>query len=143
MIKTGDKYRHEVTYTQEGVIAFAEITGDKNPIHLDPEFAAKTPFGRPIVHGFLSAAVFSKVFGMLFPGQGTIYLSQEMSFRAPVFAGEKYTAEFEVIDVNTEKHIGTIKCLLARCCRQRVHHGHRQAQTQQRIHLKRNNHEKT
>ena len=53
MIKTGDKYRHEVTYTQEGVIAFAEITGDKNPIHLDPEFAAKTPFGRPIVHGFL------------------------------------------------------------------------------------------
>ena len=112
MIKTGDKYRHEVTYTQEGVIAFAEITGDKNPIHLDPEFAAKTPFGRPIVHGFLSAAVFSKVFGMLFPGQGTIYLSQEMSFRAPVFAGEKYTAEFEVIDVNTEKHIGTIKCLL-------------------------------
>ena len=49
---------------------------------------------------------------MLFPGQGTIYLSQEMSFRAPVFAGEKYTAEFEVIDVNTEKHIGTIKCLL-------------------------------
>ena len=112
MIKTGDKYRHEVTYTQEGVIAFAEITGDKNPIHLDPEFAAKTPFGRPIVHGFLSAAVFSKVFGMLFPGQGTIYLSQEMSFRAPVFAGEKYTAEFEVIDVNTEKHIGTIKSLL-------------------------------
>ena len=102
MIKTGDKYRHEVTYTQEGVIAFAEITGDKNPIHLDPEFAAKTPFGRPIVHGFLSASVFSKVFGMLFPGQGTIYLSQEMSFRAPVFAG----------DVNTEKHIGTIKCLL-------------------------------
>lgn len=67
MIKTGDKYRHEVTYTQEGVIAFAEITGDKNPIHLDPEFAAKTPFGRPIVHGFLSASVFSKVFGMLFP----------------------------------------------------------------------------
>lgn len=64
MIKTGDKYRHEVTYTQEGVIAFAEITGDKNPIHLDPEFAAKTPFGRPIVHGFLSASVFSKVFGI-------------------------------------------------------------------------------
>ena len=72
MIKTGDKYRHEVTYTQEGVIAFAEITGDKNPIHLDPEFAAKTPFGRPIVHGFLSASVFSKVFGMLFPGQGNL-----------------------------------------------------------------------
>ena len=83
MIKTGDKYRHEVTYTQEGVIAFAEITGDKNPIHLDPEFAAKTPFGRPIVHGFLSASVFSKVFGMLFPGQGTIYLSQEMGMRKP------------------------------------------------------------
>ena len=53
MIKTGDKYRHEVTYTQEGVIAFAEITGDKNPIHLDPEFAAKTPF-LPALSAFFS-----------------------------------------------------------------------------------------
>ncbi len=70
MIKTGDKYRHEVTYTQEGVIAFAEITGDKNPIHLDPEFAAKTPFGRPIVHGFLSASVFSEGLRNALPGTG-------------------------------------------------------------------------
>ena len=138
MIKTGDKYRHEVTYTQEGVIAFAEITGDKNPIHLDPEFAAKTPFGRPIVHGFLSASVFSKVFGMLFPGQGTIYLSQEMSFRAPVFAGEKYQPNRSNRRKH-RKHIGYNQCLAARCCRQRVHHGHRQTQTQQRIHLKRDN----
>ncbi len=116
MIKTGDKYRHEVTYTQEGVIAFAEITGNKNPIHLDPEFAAKTPFGRPIVHGFLSAAVFSKVFGMLFPGQGTIYLSQEMSFRAPVFAGEKSTGR---IRSNRRKHRKTHRydqMPAARCC---------------------------
>ncbi len=63
------------------------------------------------MHGFLSASVFSKVFGMLFRDRAPS-ISQEMSFRAPVFAGEKYTAEFEVIDVNTEKHIGTIKCLL-------------------------------
>lgn len=112
MIKVGDKYTHEVKYTQEEVVEFAHATGDCNPIHLDAEFAAKTPFGRPIVHGFLAAAVFSKVFGMLFPGEGTIYLSQEMKFLAPVFAGEQYVAEFEVIEVNTDKHNGLIKTTL-------------------------------
>ncbi|MEG1622273.1 MAG: MaoC family dehydratase [Alistipes sp.] len=112
MIKVGDTYTLAVSFTQEEVIAFAKTTGDCNPIHLDAEFAAKTPFGRPIVHGFLSAAVFSRVFGMLFPGPGTIYLSQEMSFRAPVFTDAPYKAEFEVIEINHEKHIGTVKCLL-------------------------------
>ncbi|MEG0788859.1 MAG: MaoC family dehydratase [Alistipes sp.] len=112
MIKVGDTFSLAVKFTQEEVIAFAKITGDCNPIHLDADYAATTPFGRPIVHGFLSAAVFSKVFGMLFPGPGTIYLSQEMSFRAPVFTEAAYEAKFEVIEVNLEKHIGTVKCLL-------------------------------
>ena len=112
MIKTGDKYQYKTRYTQEDVIGFAKVSGDCNPIHLDPEFAAKTPFSRPIVHGFLSASVFSKVFGMLFPGNGTIYLSQEMKFLAPVFTDRDYTAVFEVTEVNKEKHKGIIKCSL-------------------------------
>ena len=112
MIKTGDKYRHEVTYTQEGVIAFAEITGDKNPIHLDPEFAAKTPFGRPIVHGFLSAAVFSKVSECSSRDRARSISRRRCRSVHPSSPGRNIQPNFEVIDVNTEKHIGTIKCLL-------------------------------
>lgn len=112
MIKQGDTYSYNITFNQADVNTFAQITGDNNPIHLDADFAAKTPFGRPIVHGFYSASVFSMVFGTKFPGEGTIYMYQDMKFLAPVFVDEQYTAKFEVTEVNTEKHRGTIKCLL-------------------------------
>lgn len=112
MIKQGDTYLHKVKFTQADVVKFAEVTGDFNPIHLDSEYAAKTIFKKTIVHGFLSGAVFSKVFGTLFPGEGTIYLSQEMKFLAPVFVEEQYEARFEVTEVNTEKHVGLVNCSL-------------------------------
>lgn len=112
MVKQGDVYTHSVKFTQADVLKFAEVTGDFNPIHLDAEYAAKTMFKKPIVHGFLSGAVFSKVFGTLFPGEGTIYLSQEMKFLAPIFVEEQYEARFEVVEVNAEKHIGIISCSL-------------------------------
>lgn len=112
MVKIGDTYELDLSFTQSQVDAFAEITGDKNPIHIDAQYAANTPFKRPIVHGFLSAAVFSRVFGTLFPGEGTIYLYQDMKFLAPVFVDHPYKATFEVFEVNTEKHIGVIKCIL-------------------------------
>ena len=112
MVKQGDVYTHGVKFTQADVVKFAEVTGDFNPIHIDAEYAAKTMFKKPIVHGFLSGAVFSKVFGTLFPGEGTIYLSQEMKFMAPIFVEEQYEARFEVMEVNTEKHIGIINCSL-------------------------------
>ncbi|WP_300107331.1 MaoC family dehydratase [uncultured Alistipes sp.] len=111
-IKIGDTYSEPVRYTQQNVETFARITGDCNPIHLDAAYAATTPFGKPIVHGFFAAAVFSKVFGMNWPGQGTIYMYQEMAFRAPVFVENDYMARFEVIEVNEEKHRGVIKCTL-------------------------------
>lgn len=110
MLKIGDKYIYTFSYTQKDVEMFALVTGDNNPIHIDEDFAKNTPFGRPIMHGFLSAAVFSKVFGTLFPGQGTIYMSQEMIFRAPMFVDTQYTALFEVISHNIEKHSGVISC---------------------------------
>ena len=112
MIKATDTYTLDVRYNQPNVNTFAQITGDNNPIHLDAAFAAKTVFGKPIVHGFYSASVFSMVFGTKFPGEGTIYLYQDMKFLAPVFVDQPYKAKFEVLDVNTEKHIGTIKCIL-------------------------------
>ena len=112
MIKQDDTYTHEVIYSQEEVDTFARITGDANPIHIDAEFAAKTPFGRPIIHGFLSASVFSKVFGMLWPGEGTIYMYQDMKFLAPTFVNERYTACFKALEVDAVKHRGIIQCRL-------------------------------
>jgi len=112
MIKANDTYTYAIRFKQTDVNTFAQITGDNNPIHLDADFAAKTVFGKPIVHGFFSASVFSMVFGTKFPGEGTIYLYQDMKFLAPVFVDQPYKAKFEVLDVNTEKHIGVIKCVL-------------------------------
>ncbi|MCL1974458.1 MAG: MaoC family dehydratase [Bacteroidetes bacterium] len=112
MIKQNDTYIHEVMFTQEEVDTFARITGDANPLHIDPDYAAKTPFGRPIIHGFLSASVFSKVFGMLWPGEGTIYMYQDMKFLSPTFVNETYTACFKALEVDTVKHRGLIQCRL-------------------------------
>lgn len=104
MLKVGDVYTHEFSYSQSDVEKFAEVTGDKNPIHTDETYAAGTIFKRRIMHGFLGASIFSKVFGTLFPGEGTIYLKQEMNFLRPMYAGDAYTAVFTVKEANYEKN---------------------------------------
>jgi len=111
-LKIGDTYAEKVKFSQANVEIFAQITGDNNPIHLDADYAAKTPFGRPIVHGFYAGSIFSKVFGTTWPGEGTIYLYQDMSFRAPVFVEQEYVANFEIIELDTEKHRATVRCQL-------------------------------
>lgn len=111
-IAVGDTFSEKVRYTQDNVDKFAEITGDNNPIHINAEYAAGTPFGKPIVHGFFAGAVFSKVFGTQWPGEGTIYMFQELKFTAPVFVEQDYTAKFEVLEVDAEKHRGVIQCIL-------------------------------
>ncbi len=111
-IKLGDTYTEKVRYTQANVDSFAQISGDNNPIHINAEYASKSIFGRCIVHGFFAGAVFSKVFGTQWPGEGTIYLYQEMKFMSPVFVEQDYNAVFEVVELNEVKHRGTIKCTL-------------------------------
>ncbi len=111
-IRLGDTYTEKVRYTQANVDTFAEISGDNNPIHINAEYASKSIFGRCVVHGFFAGAVFSRVFGTQWPGEGTIYLFQEMKFQAPVFVEQDYTAIFEVIELDEVKHRGTIKCTL-------------------------------
>ncbi|MBO4873789.1 MAG: MaoC family dehydratase [Bacteroidales bacterium] len=111
-IKLGDTYTEKVRYTQANVDTFAQISGDNNPIHINPEYASKSIFGRCIVHGFFAGAVFSKVFGTQWPGEGTIYLYQEMKFMSPVFVEQDYNAVFEVVELDEVKHRGTIKCTL-------------------------------
>lgn len=112
MIEIGQKYVHEFKFTQEEVNRFAEVTGDKNPVHLDPAFAAKTFFKKPIMHGMLGAALFSKVFGVLFPGEGTIYLKQNLNFLKPMYVDVDYVAQFTVKDIIKEKNRAVVETLL-------------------------------
>ena len=112
MIRIGDKFEHNFAFTQEDVVLFAKVTGDNNPVHLDTEYATKTIFKRRIIHGMLGATVFSKVFGTMFPGEGTIYLNQNLQFLRPMFVDTSYKAVFEVIEIDSEKHRGTITTMI-------------------------------
>jgi acyl dehydratase len=108
-IQLNDIYKHEFSFSQSDIVKFAEITGDKNPVHLDANYAATTMFKVPIMHGMLGASLFSKVFGTLFPGEGTIYLKQSLAFLKPMFVDTAYEAVFTVKEINTEKHRATIE----------------------------------
>lgn len=112
MLQVGETYTHIFKFTQEEVNRFAEVTGDKNPVHTDAEFAAKTMFKKPIMHGMLGAALFSKVFGVLFPGEGTIYLKQSLSFLKPMYVEIEYEAVFTVREIIADKHRAVIETLL-------------------------------
>jgi 3-hydroxybutyryl-CoA dehydratase len=98
-MKLNETFEYQFSFSQEDVDNFAKVTGDDNPIHIDEEYAQKSIFKKRIVHGFLSGSVFSKVFGTMWPGNGTIYLNQKMSFVKPMYTDEEYVATFEVIDV--------------------------------------------
>jgi len=112
MIETGQTYTHDFRFTQADVAAFAQVTGDKNPVHLDPAYAAKTFFKKPIMHGMLGACIFSKVFGTMFPGEGTIYLKQSLSFLKPMYVEIDYVAEFLVKEVLKDKNRAIIETLI-------------------------------
>jgi acyl dehydratase len=89
----------DFSFSQQDVADFARVTGDNNPVHLDEDFASKTIFKTRIMHGMLGACVFSKVFGTMFPGEGTIYLSQSVNFLKPMYVDTKYNADFEVLEI--------------------------------------------
>ncbi|ELI6433597.1 MaoC family dehydratase [Aeromonas salmonicida subsp. salmonicida] len=90
------------------VEAFAGLSEDFNPLHLDSAFAATTPFERPIVHGMLLASLFSGLLGQQLPGKGAVYLGQSLSFKQPVFVGDEVTAEVEIIAMRSDKPIITL-----------------------------------
>src|SRR3954470_11357128 len=112
MIEINQTYTHEFQFSQDEVNRFAEVTGDRNPVHTNADYAAKTMFKRPIMHGMLGAALFSKVFGTLFPGEGTIYLKQSLSFLKPMYVDVNYVAEFVVKEVIKDKNRAVIETLI-------------------------------
>lgn len=99
------------TVSAADILAFAEITGDWNPVHLDAAFAAKTVFREPIAHGMLTAGYISAVFGQQLPGPGAIYVSQTLNFRAPVKVGDRVVATVRVMELYPAKRRARFDCL--------------------------------
>lgn len=98
-MQIGDKEYFTKTITESDVYLFAGITGDYNPAHVNEEYAKGTPFKSRIAHGMLSAGFISTVLGTKLPGPGSIYLSQEVAFKKPVYIGDTVTAEVEIMNI--------------------------------------------
>jgi 3-hydroxybutyryl-CoA dehydratase len=109
--KPGDTAALSKTIRDEDIRAFAELSGDVNPVHLDDDFARTTRFGRRIAHGMLGASLISTVLGTKLPGQGAIYLSQTLQFLAPVFPGDTVTAKVTVTKIKEGKPILTLETI--------------------------------
>jgi 3-hydroxybutyryl-CoA dehydratase len=103
-IKLGDSAQISTTITEDVINDFAKATGDYNPIHLDQTYAEKTRFKGRIAHGALSIGYISSVLANLLPGSGSIYLSQEATFLAPVRIGDIITAKVEVLELIPQKN---------------------------------------
>lgn len=95
--------------TERDVVTFAEISGDKNPLHLDESYAKGTRFGARIAHGAFTFALISAALGTRLPGPGTVYLSQSLKFSKPVYLDDTITATVEITAVRADKGILTLK----------------------------------
>jgi len=108
-VQVGARASRTKTITDADIRAFAAASGDTNSIHLDEEYAKTTRFGRRIAHGMLTASLISAVLGNDLPALGTIYLSQTLAFKAPVYLGDTITATVEVTAFRSEKRIATLR----------------------------------
>lgn len=99
------------SFSKHDVLEFAEVSGDKNPIHIDEEAGKKSIFGQNVVHGILASGLVSAVLGNEMPGDGTIYLGQETRFSSPVFYDEEITATVEIIELRPEKNIAKLSTI--------------------------------
>lgn len=103
-LRVGDSAQISKRITEGDIELFARVTGDFNPVHLDHAYAEKTMFKGRIAHGLLSVGLLSSILGNILPGYGTIYLSQEVKFLAPVRIGDTITARVEIIELIPEKN---------------------------------------
>lgn len=101
------------TITDADVRAFAQASGDNNPIHLDDDYAATTQFGKRIAYGLLTASIVSAILANDLPGPGTVYLGQDLKFKAPVFIDDTITATVELTNYREDKRIATFRTTCA------------------------------
>ena len=111
LIKLGETAFQVKTISERDIELFGEITNDYNPAHFDSEYAKGTMFKKRISHGMLIGSLFSKVFGMDLPGRGSIYLTQSLRFRRPVYFGDIITATVKVIDIDLMKNRVRFECI--------------------------------
>lgn len=109
-ITIGQTATYSKRIEEQDIQLFAAVSGDVNPVHLDAEFAAATPFKERIAHGMLTGAVISAALALHLPGPGTIYLGQTLRFRLPVKIGDEITVKLEVTDKRDDKHFVTLEC---------------------------------
>lgn len=105
----GQKATMRRHFRQCEVNLFADLSHDENPVHTDEAYARETLFGGPIVHGVFVASMFSALLGTSLPGEGSIYLNQELQFRAPVYPGDDVEAEVEVMEVQPHRRGHLVK----------------------------------
>jgi 3-hydroxybutyryl-CoA dehydratase len=103
----------EKTVASSDVVGFAQLTGDRNPIHLSEHFAARTSFGKRIAHGLYTASLISAVLGTRLPGPGAVYISQTLNFRAPVKIGDAVDVKVTVAELMPEKCRARLACTCA------------------------------
>lgn len=99
-LKVGDSESVDVEVHPHGVLYFARSVGDHNPLHFDKKYAAKSPFGEPIVHGMWSGSLFSAIFGHKLPGKGSVYRKQNLSFEGPARIGDVLTARVTITELD-------------------------------------------
>lgn len=108
-LRPGSRATIEHTFSAEDVAAFARLSGDSNPIHLDAAAARRAGFDRPVVHGVLVGSLISRLLGTRLPGPGTILLSQELKYRRPVYPDDPIRASVEVISVREDKPVVVLR----------------------------------
>ena len=113
-LSIGQKARRSITLTEEHVKTYAEMTGDHNPLHFDEGFAAKTKFKKLVVQGGLTTGLLHALVAMDMPGPGTVFLSQNWKFTAPVFIGDTITAEAEILSIHASKPVTQLKVAITR-----------------------------
>ncbi len=113
-LTVGQKAIRSITLTAEHVKAYAEMTDDHNPLHFDESFASKTKFKKLVVQGGLTTGLLHALVAMDMPGPGTVFLSQNWKFTAPVFIGDTITAEAEILSIHPSKPVTQLKVVITR-----------------------------
>jgi acyl dehydratase len=111
-LEVGRRARRTQTVTAREVELYAQITGDRNPLHFDADFAARTRFGRLVAQGGIASGMLNALVAMDMPGPGTVFLSQTLTYKAPTYLGDTLTAEIEVLSLKPDKPVCQLKATI-------------------------------